>query len=519
MKVLIVDDSPTIRLLLNKLVQSIGHEPHCYESAETAWEAYLEDYFPLIILDWQLTGMDGLSLCRQIRKHPEGSRSIILMFTQRNAPEDLQEVLKAGADDYLPKTADIELLKIRLIIAERQVNNLIEQKRVDGEIIATNLRLSSLIENVQAGVLFEGDFRKLLHVNHRLLSLIGKSDLSSSSQTITSGEIFDSFCYLVDDIESIILKLDEIARQRKIVKNEIVIFADGRTIEMDYVPVSLDGEFQGHLWMFWDVTERFNSEQELERAREQEVDIGVKIQQTLLIGEPPESTKDYDIGVMSIASQRIDGDFFDFYRYSSDVIDVIIGDVMGKGIPAALIGAATKTAMQRAIGVLMAKDTKCGLPEPEQIISWTNDELSAKLIEVGSFVTLLYCRFLLSNRVLNFIDCGHTKIIHVSGEDGKLQYHKGENMPLGFSSGEKYQQVNLSYQAGDIFCFYSDGVTETMNFKREQFGEERLAELIVQNRDKPPRGILNIIVKSIQSWVSGVEFTDDFTCLIIKTKA
>ena len=121
MKTLIVEDDAGSRLKLEKFLGARGHEVCACADAETAWHAYQHEVYPLVLLDLQLPGMDGLQLCRQMRALPQGERSVIVVITGRDQPEDLQAVLAAGADDYLTKPVHFPLLNVRLTIAKRQV--------------------------------------------------------------------------------------------------------------------------------------------------------------------------------------------------------------------------------------------------------------------------------------------------------------------------------------------------------------------------------------------------------------
>ena len=107
---------------------------------------------------------------------------------------------------------------------------------------------------------------------------------------------------------------------------------------------------------------------ELEQAREREIEIGFRIQQTLLLDQPPADVPGLRVAALTIPSQRIDGDFYIFLRHSDESLDVIVGDVMGKGIPAALLGAATKSHFLRALSDLMALSKDGRLPEPKDIV-------------------------------------------------------------------------------------------------------------------------------------------------------
>ncbi len=170
MKTLVVEDDPFIRQLLEEILRDRGHDPTVCEDAESAWEAYQAEPYPLVLLDWLLDGMDGLELCRRMRASPQGERSAIVMVTVKDGPQDLKACLEAGADDYLKKPIDIELLSVRLSIAERAVEQ--RQKRSEAEArvaevveelrrsrddvlaILDELRIGSVIANEAGGVAF-----------------------------------------------------------------------------------------------------------------------------------------------------------------------------------------------------------------------------------------------------------------------------------------------------------------------------------------------------------------------------
>lgn len=130
-KVLVVDDQIDMRMLFQAVAASLGYEVKAYEGAEEAWEEYQKEYYHIVILDWLLPGLDGLTLCRRMRKLPHGERSVILVVTGRSSPDDLYQVLQSGADDYLAKPVDIDILSVRLSIAQQHLINLIKRKEAE----------------------------------------------------------------------------------------------------------------------------------------------------------------------------------------------------------------------------------------------------------------------------------------------------------------------------------------------------------------------------------------------------
>jgi sigma-B regulation protein RsbU (phosphoserine phosphatase) len=248
----------------------------------------------------------------------------------------------------------------------------------------------------------------------------------------------------------------------------------------------------------------------------QEVEIGSKIQQTLLLGQAPTNFSGLKIAAMSIPSQHIDGDFYDFIKHDEQCLDVIVGDVMGKGIPAALLGAGTKSQFLRAAGQLLNTSDTLRLPAPQEIVYQVHTKLTKQYMEFDSFVTICFARFDTKNCRLTFVDCGHTKTVHYQRATNSYTFLEGDNMPLGFLVEEVYQQVETEFASGDLFLFYSDGVTEAKNLQGEMFGERRLADCVQAYQDLEPDEILQKIRNIVTEFTNSEKLADDFTCVAIK---
>ncbi|MBT4430827.1 MAG: response regulator, partial [Nitrospinaceae bacterium] len=133
MNVLVVEDDLDISEFYKKILVARGHNVEVFSSAEEGLKAYQNDPFPLIILDWMLPGMDGLELCDQIRAISTEKTPYILVSTSRSAPADLESVLLAGADDYIPKPVDEHSFGIRLAIAEKRISLANQAKNLEQE--------------------------------------------------------------------------------------------------------------------------------------------------------------------------------------------------------------------------------------------------------------------------------------------------------------------------------------------------------------------------------------------------
>jgi DNA-binding response OmpR family regulator len=128
-KVLLVEDDADARALMEIVLTERGHDVVALGDGESAWRACEAEWFPLMVLDWVLPGMNGLDLCRRVRTRPDGETSVVVVITARHQTGDLAEVLASGANDYLAKPFGLEALEVRLAIAERQVALADERKR------------------------------------------------------------------------------------------------------------------------------------------------------------------------------------------------------------------------------------------------------------------------------------------------------------------------------------------------------------------------------------------------------
>jgi PAS domain S-box-containing protein len=253
-----------------------------------------------------------------------------------------------------------------------------------------------------------------------------------------------------------------------------------------------------------------------EIAREREVAIGFKIQQMLLLDEPPRDILGLRVAALTIPSQQIAGDFYGFFTHQDESLDIIVADVMGKGIPAALLGAAAKSHFTQALCHLLALSPAGALPEPREVVTLAHAGMGRQLIELESFVTLCYARVDLSRRRLDLVDCGHTGVIHVRGGTDLCEIVHGDNLPLGIREGEIFDQITVPFEPGDTFLFFSDGITEASDAAGELFGADRLMACVRMNGNLAPDALVGAVRTAVVAFAGSDRLRDDLTCVAIE---
>ncbi len=293
------------------------------------------------------------------------------------------------------------------------------------------------------------------------------------------------------------------------------ILARGKVVTTDAEgsPLRMLGTIQ-------DITERKTYEEALRIARAQESELRMRIQESLLQGHMPQDVQGAEIAAVSLPSQHMDGDFYDFLSHGPRCFDVVVGDVMGKGTTAALVGAATKNTFTRTLARLLARKGLLGgwpdFPEPAEIVQQVHAELSPRLIALEQFVTLIYARFDLDARILTYVNCGHPRAIHLQRHPSKCIFLEHANLPIGVIENECYQQTSILIEEGDIILFYSDGVTEACGEHGELFGEERLVDFMQANQDSSPSGLLQGLRDAVTHFALRGSINDDLTCVVVQ---
>lgn len=242
-------------------------------------------------------------------------------------------------------------------------------------------------------------------------------------------------------------------------------------------------------------------------AIERDLDLARKIQQGLLPGCIPNMNK-LDICGQMIPAMQVGGDYFDLIKVSDSKLFVVVGDVSGKGLSASLYMAKLQTMIQLAC---TADKT------PKQILIEINKKLYESL-ERSWFVTMTLALFDSSTNKVKFCRAGHMPLI--TANNGAINLYKSKGIGLGLESGVLFEsslvEEEVKFSTGEIFAFFSDGITEAMNERNDLFGEDKLSELLKNKSNSTSSDLMNEIWESITKFRGHAEQSDDMTMVLVK---
>ncbi len=246
----------------------------------------------------------------------------------------------------------------------------------------------------------------------------------------------------------------------------------------------------------------------LERSRlKTELEIATVIQHSLLppITETFPGKREIEIAASMDAAKEVGGDFYDLFFVDKDRLAFVIADVSGKGIPAALFMATSKTTIQNCV-----RD----YPTLSEAITVANDSLCSNNT-AQMFVTAWIGVLDLSSGALTFVCAGHNPPVLIS--DGTPEFIKRRGgFVLAGMEGIPYREQTMTLKTGDRLFLYTDGVTEAENKAHELFGEQRLADCLKTDADKAPEEIVADVKAAINAHANGAEQFDDITMLCIR---
>jgi sigma-B regulation protein RsbU (phosphoserine phosphatase) len=248
---------------------------------------------------------------------------------------------------------------------------------------------------------------------------------------------------------------------------------------------------------------------EQERLKE-ELRIAREVQQRLLPQKKP-VLENIEIDSLTISAYEVGGDYYDFIYLPDGHIGFIIGDVSGKGTSAAFY-------MAEAKGVVQSLSKSFN--NPRDLLIRTN-EILYETMERKMFISMLMASMDCKNQKITFARAGHCPLLYYNKEKQQVQLLQPEGIGVGLEKGQIFTQTlveeTVSFRPGDVFVFYTDGLSEARNKEGEEFGEERLCTIIRENAGKSVTEMRHVILDQILKFLDGENLADDLTLLLVKT--
>ena len=247
---------------------------------------------------------------------------------------------------------------------------------------------------------------------------------------------------------------------------------------------------------------------EKERIREQ-LNIARKIQQDLMPAEAPQFD-DYDISGINITCDETGGDYYDYFSPEPDkFVNIVVGDVSGHGIGAALFMATARAHIRASIN---------NMSSILKAMSIINNLLIEDMEKNDHFMTLFVLRLDLESMKIKYISAGHETAIIYRRENKSFIELKSTGLPVGLIEDAEFKEEEHQLQPGDILFLYTDGIKEAMNKKEELYGYDRIKDILQESSELGVDEIRQKIISDVEEYCSGYPQQDDWTVVIIKVK-
>ncbi len=246
---------------------------------------------------------------------------------------------------------------------------------------------------------------------------------------------------------------------------------------------------------------------------ENEVRFAQRVQMALLPQALPKKLKGVDVAWHFDPARELGGDLYEFLSPEPNMLVVAVGDVSGKGVPAALYSSFVGEVVR---GRTFRRRFTPELGSPAAMLTSVNRILHERHLE-EYYCTLCYSVFDLKRRTVTMANSGLPFPVRVSGDVAEQISLPG--LPLGSFGASTYDEVSRELSNGDVYVFCSDGISETFDAAGEEFGSSRIIDVVRTERDKPAKDIVAAIFGAMQAFRGGAPQTDDQTVVVVKVTA
>jgi phosphoserine phosphatase RsbU/P len=245
---------------------------------------------------------------------------------------------------------------------------------------------------------------------------------------------------------------------------------------------------------------------------ERELEIAKEVQERLFPNRVPQMER-MDVAGICLPARTISGDYYDFLPLGSHQLGLALGDICGKGISAALLMANLQATLRSNVMNLWKDSSQNGEKTVAKIVERLNSQIYS-FTAANKFATFFYALYDDQQQTLTYCNAGHNPPLYFNGT--KIHRLSAGGTVVGVFADSKYDQETIPVNAGDLFVAYTDGIVESINEYGEEFGEQRLTQLVQENRHLNANMIKELVVNQVLSWTFAEERDDDMTLIIAK---
>lgn len=434
----------------------------------------------------------------------------------RDEAEGISQRVKKGErveHDSIRKRKDGTLFDVSILVAPvvhegKQMGDyaiyrdITERKKAAEELYIQKTYLEKLFNSAPEAIVLHDTNDIVINVNNEFINMFGYSREEVIGKPINKLVAPEEF---QDEAAMLSQKVDHGERVEMDSKRKR---KDGSLIDVWILgaPIIHDNNQMGVYAIYRDITERKRAEEARIRTQE-EARMAREIQLNLLPKSNPE-IRGYDIDGLSIPAENVGGDYYDFIQLEKHQLAIGLGDVSGKGMAASLV--------MSNLQATIRGQTSFGLNVNECL------ERANKLLfhstDSKTFVSLFYGILDTQKNTLSYANAGHN-IPYLFSKNKKAVLLKTHGLALGMKEDVHYKRDEISLKPGDQLLIYSDGITEAMNEKMEEFGEKRLIEIFQKFTDDSPGKLVKKIITALKNHVGKAIQNDDRTIIILKREA
>ena len=244
----------------------------------------------------------------------------------------------------------------------------------------------------------------------------------------------------------------------------------------------------------------------IEKGRmERELQVAQQVQSSLMPDQVPQ-VDGWDIAAYWNSAREVSGDFYDFFRRPDGNVGIVVADVVDKGVPAALFMAFSRTTLRASLGRQLS---------PAESIAEANRLICAD-DAYGMYLTLAYLEVAAGSHHLNYVNAGHPPpLLRTPGHPDIVPLNRTGKL-VGVLEDLEYQQKPVEVEPGSFVVLYTDGVTEATNLDGEEFGEQRLEDILLSSDHRSAEAMLNAITHALDDFRSKAKQSDDITLVVLR---